>query len=121
MSEWRESLIHRLSPGLDHHVNLPPGWKIPILKLVRQLDNLLGNSWKISRLEAKFAELFFSVDALISEKVQGEQMTKYIHDCEKECRLTCQCCGAYGELRSEKYIAMVICQDCVNLRKQEQA
>lgn len=119
-NEWRELLIPRLSPGLDHHINLPPGWKLPLLKLVKQLDDLLGNGWKISRVDCKHAELFFSVDAMIIDRELGEQMTKYIHDAEKDCRVTCQDCGGFGELVSRKYRPLIICEDCTNLRKQQE-
>jgi len=117
-NEWRESLISRLSPGLDKHIDLPAGWRIPILKLMKQLDELLGH-WSIGRLDYKFAELNFYADCLIGDKETGEQMTKYIHDAEKDCRVTCMECGAYGELISKKYRPIIVCQDCLSLRNME--
>lgn len=119
-NEWREQLIHRLSPGLDHHINLPAGWKLPVLKLMKQLDELLGK-WTIGMIESRYGELYFYADCLIGDKVTGEQMTKYIHDAEKDCRTLCMDCGAFGELVSIKYRPLIICEDCKLLRKVEVA
>ena len=117
-NEWRELLIPRLSKGLDYHINLPPGWRNPIMNLVKELDQLLGD-WRISRAESKYAELWFEVDYLGNNKETNEIVVKLIHDAEKECRSLCQACGALGGLSSKNYNIMILCEDCKSIRKQE--
>lgn len=109
---WKKEIEERLDPEWRKPINLPyaisveEGWKTIICDLIDRLDRT-GIPYKIMQVKEKFGTLRFYVDK------EGESggFSQAVEEAMKASEVTCEDCGAPGELRGDAWVR-TLCLPC---------
>lgn len=119
MSEWREQLAKRLTPGDPHRIDLPRGWRKVVMEMISKID-ALKIPWQIEFAYKKHGVLYFAPHVDIDHRNEKfDTMTKLVHEADKLTAQTCEECGETGEVCSLKYVIYILCDFCREARRKE--
>lgn len=103
---WREDLRTRYAPWLDElfwGFEVGDGWRVILSDLLAEIAAVIGDpdahpDFKISQIKEKYGELRFYIRAVPA--AQADAIDAAVLRAEARSRLTCETCGAPGELRA---------------------
>lgn len=99
-------------PDYPSQIAPPYGWIWLVLQLHAELEEILPD-YTIAQVKEKFAELRFYIDTygVGPDDPRIEMARDLISAAEAKSRETCQMCGAFGTLRTERGLYATLCDD----------
>jgi hypothetical protein len=95
----------------------PDGWK----EIVLRADSMLAHidpDYQIHQIKEKFGTLrYYFGSKYAYDTVQGQIMNAITTWAEHRSQYTCEACGKFGELRTERYWIVTLCDTCDEERK----
>lgn len=119
---WQQELNDkRLAEGGWYGCIAPDGWKDIVLKA----DNMLAHidpDYKIMQIKEKFGTLrYYFGSNLEYYSVEHDIMHAIEVWAEQRSANTCEVCGKFGELRTDRYWIVTLCDDCNDFQMAENA
>lgn len=120
MKTWQEEFNDlRKADGGWYGCIVNDGWK----KLVLDVDEMLVKidpNYKICQVKEKFGTLRYYYDTQLEYgTVERKMMDAIVEAAEFRSSITCERCGKYGELRTQRYYVLTLCDACDKERDKE--
>lgn len=117
---WQEELNDkRLASGGWYGCVVGDGWKDLVLETDAMLLRM-DSEYKIQQVKEKFGTLRYYYDSdLEYDTVERRIMDAIIDAAEARSAITCERCGKYGELRTQRYYVLTLCDACNKERDKE--
>lgn len=110
----REDIVARIPDGWYKGLDVGEGWDNIIIDLNARLASL-DPDYTVAQVKEKFGGLRYYID-YINEDVR-ESAHLFIQEAEDVASVTCEVCGAQGELRDKQAWMRTLCDNCHANRK----
>lgn len=117
---WQQELNDkRLAEGGWYGCVAPDGWKDIVLKADKMLAHI-DPGYQIQQIKEKYGTLryYFGTNHEYGS-VEYEIMSAIETWAEQRSANTCEVCGKFGELRTDRYWIVTLCDDCNDARNLE--
>lgn len=117
-TSWQQELnAKRLKTKGWYGCIAPDGWKDIVLKADEMLA-FIDPDYEIHQIKEKFGTLRYYFGTT-KTGVEDDIMRAIERWAESASASTCESCGKYGELRTETYYIVTLCDDCNDKRLDE--
>jgi hypothetical protein len=107
---WQDELNEKRREGGWYGCIAPDGWKDIILEADAMMA-FIDPEYKINQVKEKFGTLRYYFETK-KEGVEFSIMEAIADAVELKSTITCQNCGTYGKLRSERWYWKTLCNKC---------
>lgn len=108
----------RLAKGGWYGCIVDDGWKNIVLEADAMLS-FIDPNYKINQVKEKFGTLrFYFETEKPYGKVEHNIMDAIVRAAEFRSTYTCEWCGKYGEIRTDQYYVLTLCDECSDKRKE---
>lgn len=109
---WQQQLNNKRKAEGYYGCIAPDGWKDIVLETDEMLSHIDPN-YKIAQIKEKYGTLRYYFDSeYVYPAVQERIMFAITVWAENRSSTTCEECGKYGKLRTDRYYIRTLCEEC---------